>query len=152
MCNELIKACCPEGHFGQDCVPCIGYPDNICNNRGYCLGNGTRSGNGKCICFKEYSGEVCDQCAKNYFPNGIIEKVLAEQKFDLPEKCEKCDQSCSTCYSNGSKSCNSCRTGYHWDDVHGCVDVNECSSLETNTCKENTYCNNIVGSYKCQRK
>jgi len=153
LCNGISKSCCPEGHFGLSCVPCSGYPGEVCYGRGYCAGNGTREGTGGCICFKGFKGQNCEKCAKNYFASGTIDKLVGQQVVQIPEKCERCDRSCdSTCHSSGPKGCSTCRKGFMWDNEHGCIDVNECGQLETNPCKESTYCSNTEGSFKCLRK
>ena len=153
LCNEVIKVCCPNGHFGPDCKPCSGYPDNVCNNRGYCSGNGTRQGTGKCVCFQEFDGDTCGKCANNYFASETTEIKIDDGDTFLPKHCYKCDTSCATsCHSTGPKGCNVCRSGYIWDNDIGCIDINECSNMETNPCSESTYCVNTQGSYKCYSK
>lgn len=148
LCNGKLEVCCPEGHFGSKCLPCPGFPDNVCNGRGFCAGNGTRDGVGTCNCFDGFDGDFCDRCAKNYYQINSTNDNGDSTK--LPEQCLRCDRSCSgSCHSGGPKGCHVCRNGYNWDHEYGCIDVNECEQLETNPCKENMYCSNTIGSYKC---
>lgn len=57
-------------------------------------GDGTRKGNGLCVCNNGYEGENCDQCAKYYFV------VLKNDTFT----CEKCHKSCKEgCTDSGPK-------------------------------------------------
>lgn len=93
FCINATKLCCPELHYGENCTPCAGYPDRVCNNNGKCKGSGTRKGNGKCHCDVGYDGDYCDSCADNYFQ---------AYKDDTKLLCSKCHQSCeSTCQSAG---------------------------------------------------
>lgn len=95
FCIETIKHCCPDFHYGENCTPCAGYPDKICNNNGKCKGSGTRKGNGKCLCDPGYEGDYCDTCANNYFQS---------YKDDSKLLCSKCHHSCErTCKSAGPK-------------------------------------------------
>nr|XP_027196690.1 cysteine-rich with EGF-like domain protein 2 [Dermatophagoides pteronyssinus] len=152
LCNQISQACCPDGHFGADCQPCHGYPNNVCYNRGYCSGNGTRKGQGNCICHIGFDGEFCEKCSSNYLAIGIIEMNYEEKIQNIPEQCIRCDQSCaSSCHSLGPQGCHVCRTGYFRDNDKGCIDIDECnvSDVELNPCKFQTYCMNTQGSYKC---
>lgn len=93
FCIDKMKSCCPEFHYGPDCLPCMGYPDNICNKNGKCKGAGTRKGNGKCNCESGYSGDYCDSCSTNYY---------ISYKDDNKLLCSKCHASCDgTCTKEG---------------------------------------------------
>lgn len=85
LCIDNIKICCPDLHYGPNCLPCLGYPDQVCSNNGKCKGSGTRKGNGKCSCDTEYDGEKCDQCASNYYESYRDNNKLL---------CSKCHVSC----------------------------------------------------------
>lgn len=85
LCIDKLKHCCPDFHFGTNCTPCDGYPNNVCSNNGKCKGSGTRKGSGKCACNEGYSGEKCDQCAQMYF-----EMYRDETKL----LCSKCHPAC----------------------------------------------------------
>lgn len=149
LCNDVASACCPEGHYGPSCTPCQGYPEQVCNGRGYCAGNGTREGKGNCKCFRGYGGKQCEKCAKSYFDAEATESS-GDSANQIPKICQRCDRSCaSSCHSSGPRGCHVCGKGYTWDQETGCIDVNECSELEVNPCTESTYCSNTVGSFKC---
>lgn len=82
--------CCPDLHFGKDCTPCLGFPDNVCNNNGKCRGSGTRKGDGKCNCDKGYAGDYCGQCKESYYVAYKDDKKL------LCAECHSaCDGSCT---------------------------------------------------------
>ena len=140
-----MNACCPEGHFGPECKPCVGFPDNVCSGRGYCAGNGSRDGVGKCVCDDGYAGLDCNKCAKKFFRqiNGTDNRLV----------CEACDKSCQdSCRSAGPKGCLVCSGGYIWDNDYGCVDIDECIDIGVNPCESNAFCVNTEGSFYCYRK
>ncbi|XP_044741782.1 cysteine-rich with EGF-like domain protein 2 [Chrysoperla carnea] len=139
MCIEEVKVCCPNGHYGPECLPCNGYPDNICTNNGKCKGNGTRKGNGLCACDAGYTGEICNECNKGYFQ---------VYKDDHKVICDKCHESCKlTCKEGGPRGCDECSTGWYHSDK-GCIDINECVK-QPDICERNQFCVNSPGSYKC---
>ncbi|KAM7542300.1 hypothetical protein Aperf_G00000010092 [Anoplocephala perfoliata] len=140
FCNEKLKYCCPWNTFGADCSRCS--PCNVEN--GYCDGNGTRSGDGHCVCRKGFSGKTCDECDllthfQSFFENGSI-------------NCVPCHSSCSGGCSDGtSSSCFSCAPGYLLVKESGknlCQDIDEC---ENSPCKKGTYCINNAGSFFCAK-
>lgn len=96
FCIDKIKHCCPDLHYGEDCTPCVGYPDHVCNNNGKCKGSGTRKGNGRCSCDLGYGGEQCNECAENYF------EAYRDDKKLLCTKCHvSCDGSCTAAGPTG---------------------------------------------------
>jgi len=137
--------CCPHLHYGLNCDACPGFPDNICNQRGYCDGNGTTSGSGKCVCEPQFGGKTCEKCGKGYFQVTDIEMNNTNNEQPI---CEKCDASCGQCRGRGSRNCVSCRDGYVWDQQLGCFDMDECVS---NPCVGNTFCINTEGSHYCYK-
>ena len=140
-----MKACCPDGHFGPECKPCPGFPTNVCRGHGYCAGNGSRDGSGRCVCNTGFAGLECNKCAKKFFQS------LNDTNGELV--CEPCDRSCQEgCRSSGPKGCLVCAPGYLWDNDFGCVDIDECVDLGTNPCEANTFCINTEGSFYCYRK
>jgi hypothetical protein len=36
LCIDRLKSCCAANHYGADCKPCPGFPDNVCNKSGKC--------------------------------------------------------------------------------------------------------------------
>jgi hypothetical protein len=36
LCIDTLKYCCPDDHYGADCKPCPGFPNNVCNKSGKC--------------------------------------------------------------------------------------------------------------------
>jgi len=36
LCIDTLKSCCPDNHYGANCKPCPGFPDNVCNKNGKC--------------------------------------------------------------------------------------------------------------------
>ena len=93
LCVEYAHVCCPDLHFGKNCTPCKGYPDNVCSNNGKCKGSGTRKGNGKCTCDEGYAASECNICADMYF-----EAYRDDNKL----LCSKCPPPCKgSCTKNG---------------------------------------------------
>lgn len=144
LCIDLLKHCCPEKHFGPDCLPCEGFPENVCSGNGKCKGAGTRKGNGQCTCDAGYSGRNCGECATGYF-----ESYRDEVKF----LCTKCHPACDgTCSKGGSEACDKCKDGWEMKEGKGCVDINECLVNGKDACKGNKFCVNNEGSYECLGK
>ncbi|XP_046984885.1 cysteine-rich with EGF-like domain protein 2 [Schistocerca americana] len=140
LCIEKMEFCCPENHFGSDCTPCPGYPDNICGKNGKCKGAGTRKGNGKCLCDSGYAGDNCDRCNETSYE---------AYRDDTKLLCSPCHMSCvNGCSGAGPKGCSSCREGWLKDEKMGCIDVDECLSLDR-ACRKNQFCVNNEGSFSC---
>lgn len=134
LCIETLKHCCPSHHFGESCLPCPLDKENmICSGHGRCDGEGTRQGNGLCICKRGYTGPYCEACSKNYY-----------KLFE--GSCERCDKACDGCSSAGPAACQRCNTGWKLDSSV-CTDIDECA---TSICKSDQYCINKEGSYSCQ--
>ncbi|VDL63790.1 unnamed protein product [Hymenolepis diminuta] len=141
FCNDKLKYCCPFNTFGVNCSNCD--PCNI--EHGQCDGNGTRSGNGKCVCQKGYSGSTCDECNprthfQSFFENGSL-------------NCIPCHPSCSGgCSDETESSCVSCAHGFSLvednDGKKSCQDIDEC---EKSPCKWGTFCINQFGTYSCNK-
>ena len=36
LCIQKLRVCCPDHHYGPDCKPCPGFPDEECNGNGKC--------------------------------------------------------------------------------------------------------------------
>lgn len=140
LCIDNIEVCCPEFHFGRECMPCPGYPDKICNNNGKCKGSGTRKGDGKCHCYQGYAGDYCDECAKSYY-----ESYRDEKKF----LCSGCHISCDgPCFKAGPKGCSKCKPGWVMSKEDECLDINECAA-PINPCTPLQFCVNNDGSFRC---
>ena len=46
--------------------------------------------------------------------------------------------------------CKECNVGWIYDPDHGCLEINECSTLDP--CKKNEFCINNEGSFTCLGK
>ncbi|XP_060084406.1 cysteine-rich with EGF-like domain protein 2 isoform X2 [Ylistrum balloti] len=140
LCIVNMKVCCPENTFGPNCKECPGGKKRPCTGNGNCEGGGTRKGTGKCNCNTGYEGDLCDSCKDGYFE---------EIKNDTHIACKGCHRSCqSTCWEDGPKGCDDCKTGYTQTEEEGCQDIDECSA-ETSPCEKGKYCSNSEGSYFC---
>jgi len=141
LCVDHLKVCCPSDHFGPECQACsvLGLGGKVCGGNGKCKGSGTRKGNGKCSCTKEYSGERCDQCSGGHYQSFRDEAKLL---------CSPCHKACEGfCSGSGPKSCTKCRKGYDMNTEHGCLDVDECQ--QEAPCDKNKFCVNTDGAHKC---
>ncbi|KPJ08534.1 Cysteine-rich with EGF-like domain protein 2 [Papilio machaon] len=135
LCVSTLQYCCPQNHYGPLCTACpVDENNKICGEKGSCDGDGTRKGNGSCICNRGFAGEFCENCAENY--------------YSTPEAdCKPCHKACNNCKGEGAAACVICQTGWELE-VDVCTDVNEC--LKENLCKVNEYCINWEGSYSCK--
>ncbi|XP_023948959.2 cysteine-rich with EGF-like domain protein 2 isoform X2 [Bicyclus anynana] len=139
ICIDKLKFCCPKNHFGKDCKPCLGDHSNLCSGNGKCRGEGTRKGNGTCLCDTGYYGENCDQCADGYF---------LSYKDDNKMLCSECHVAClGGCQGGTPKDCVACKPGFIFDTSVGCLDINECE--DDKTCTEDQICLNSLGSFAC---
>lgn len=89
-------------------------------------GGGTRKGNGKCSCSKEYDGEECDKCS-----SGFYESFKDASKL----LCSPCHKACAGyCSGPGPKACAKCEKGYEMNTEHGCMvsdyQVLECKTIQ----------------------
>lgn len=100
FCINTFKHCCPDLHYGPNCTPCQGYPDNICSNNGKCKGAGTRKGSGLCNCDLGYTGPQCDNCSDTHYISYKDDKKL------LCSKCHiSCSGPCTKAGPEGNKKC-----------------------------------------------
>ena len=77
------------------------------------IGGGTRKGNGKCSCSREYDGEQCDKCASGFYESF---------KDDSKLLCSSCHKACAGyCSGPGPKACAKCEKGYEMNTEHGCM-------------------------------
>lgn len=163
ICIQKLKYCCPQNSFGQRCKKCP-----MCNTNEQCHGEGSRSGNGTCVCKDGHSGPNCISCLPGYYSPGE-KKILIKTAEDVgPSKanlqdnnryehyanetiCKKCHKSCQYCRAGGPDGCEVCRQGYSFIPNDGCSDIDECVK-ERGICGLNTFCVNTEGSYFCYGK
>lgn len=141
LCVDKQKVCCEANHFGADCKPCevMGGNGKLCSGNGKCKGGGTRKGNGKCSCSKEYDGEECDKCS-----SGFYESFKDASKL----LCSPCHKACAGyCSGPGPKACAKCEKGYEMNTEHGCMDIDEC--IVSKPCTKDKFCVNTEGTFRC---
>lgn len=139
LCIEKLKNCCPNHHYGENCEPCKGGVEDVCNGNGKCKGDGTRKGNGECACDLGYKGERCELCESGYYES---------YKDDKKALCSKCHKACNgQCVKGGVTGCTSCNQGWAFEENQGCVDIDECG--EKASCDKNKFCVNEEGSFQC---
>ncbi|VDL92368.1 unnamed protein product [Schistocephalus solidus] len=142
VCVHSANFCCPWNKFGVTCAVC-----SKCSSfGGFCDGNGTRTGSGKCICRNGYIGEDCQSCnTSTHFA------VLESDGL----QCLPCHPSClKGCTDASASTCVDCKAG--WKATQSgkhCADIdeyiNECSAESTVCRGEHEKCVNTPGSYRC---
>lgn len=134
VCIKELKFCCPRNSFGPKCTKCI-----ECNSNQHCHGEGTRQGNGTCVCKDGHQGPDCNSCSKGYYSKRDNSTIIS---------CKPCHRSCLYCRHDGPLGCDVCQKGFTWLPSYGCSDVDECVKNKK-ICGENTFCVNTEGSYFC---
>ncbi|XP_043824512.1 protein disulfide isomerase CRELD2 isoform X2 [Dromiciops gliroides] len=167
FCVETLEVCCPSGTYGPDCLECPGGSKQPCRGNGYCNGDGSRGGDGRCMCHMGYEGPLCMDCVEGYFSTlrndthsvcTDVDECAAETPacdegfYCLNNNgsfsCKECDSSCSGCVGEGPGHCINCTAGYAQEDG-ACRDVDECSLPEKVCLQEHQKCFNTPGSYVC---
>ncbi|XP_063971397.1 fibrillin-2-like isoform X3 [Lytechinus pictus] len=124
---------CTAGWTGDHCDidfnPCDGY----CYDQVLCTDNLPPALDaicGPCPSHLTGDGRQCtniDECANNTL--------------------NECDQMCTDKLDGYDCSCND---GYILHpDQRGCIDIDECRNVTTHACRNNSRCNNIMGSFEC---
>lgn len=144
VCIKDLKYCCPRNSFGPKCVKC-----QQCGPNHHCRGDGSRSGDGHCICKEGHTGSNCTLCDQGYY---LDKSVDAPSNATLSKTiCLKCHRSCMYCRQEGPSGCEVCQSGFSWIPGYGCSDIDECIQNKK-ICGENTFCVNTEGSYFCYGK
>lgn len=149
VCIKELKLCCPRQSYGPKCNKCVD-----CNVNEHCHGEGTRQGNGTCVCKEGHSGPHCMSCQKGFHQEKLS---VGSEKFEqkatelLMKKvlCKACHKSCLYCRHGGPLGCEVCQKGFTWIPDHGCSDIDECTQSNNKICGQNTFCVNTEGSYFC---
>lgn len=147
VCIQRLKYCCPAQSFGPKCKKCL-----KCNSNEKCLGEGSRTGNGTCVCKDGHSGPNCSSCLPGYYSSGKRTTIQTHRKGLQNEDeiiCKPCHRSCLYCRDEGQKSCEVCKSGFTWIPSFGCSDIDECVQDREICGKKNTFCVNTEGSYFC---
>lgn len=147
VCIKELKFCCPRNSYGPKCSKCV-----QCNVNEHCHGEGTRQGNGSCVCEEGHFGPSCSSCHKGYYPEKLgIEQKNGVKSDSIVRKvlCKPCHRSCLYCRHGGPLGCEVCRKGFTFIPEHGCSDVDECIQSNNKICGDNTFCVNTEGSYFC---
>ncbi|XP_064072831.1 cysteine-rich with EGF-like domain protein 2 [Vanessa tameamea] len=135
LCIENLQYCCPKNHYSESCTLCPHIKNNkICGGNGKCDGEGTRKGDGHCICKRGFTGIDCEECSYNFYNASN-------------ESCKPCHKACDGCQGDGVETCVKCAAGWTMNSGK-CVDNNEC--LDLSLCKSNEYCINKEGTFACK--
>lgn len=142
VCIRELKLCCPAQSFGPNCSKCP-----RCSPNELCHGEGTRSGNGSCLCKPGHTGDGCNNCLPGFFKDETALKLPPDSSRRL--LCKACHRSCQQCRAPGPMGCEVCRPGFTWQPGFGCSDVDECIESNNEICGQNTFCVNTEGAYFC---
>lgn len=142
ICIKELKYCCPENSYGPKCTKCP-----KCAKNEQCQGEGTRSGNGSCVCRQGHFGPNCNSCLRGFYSDqGALRLPQTPNKMIL---CKPCHRSCEYCRQAGPQGCEVCRKGFNFVPDYGCLDIDECLQSQNKICGQNTFCVNTEGSYFC---
>lgn len=144
LCIQETKLCCPANSYGPRCHKCP-----KCESNQECHLEGTRGGNGTCICIEGHTGSDCSSCLPGYYKEMILQDI-SNNKDAHRNRCLPCHRSCSQCTSGHASGCKVCRKGFEWVPRWGCLDIDECNiSAKAKVCQGNKFCVNTEGSYYC---
>lgn len=143
VCIKELKYCCPRNSYGPRCTKC-----KSCDLNETCSGEGTRTGNGTCVCKEGHSGQNCSYCSPGYYDEKP-KYTPNDKNSTIKTYCKPCHRSCLFCRREGSLGCEVCRSGFTWVPIYGCSDVDECIQSNNKICRDNTFCVNTEGSYFC---
>lgn len=152
VCIKELKLCCPHRAYGPRCTKCP-----ACGPNQHCHGEGTRTGNGSCVCKSGHSKPpACATCLPGYYMDYVRSSAIPSSANDNSNEaeqqallCKPCHRSCKFCRKAGPLGCEVCQKGFTWVQGFGCSDVDECVQSKKKICGENTFCVNTEGSYFC---
>ncbi|KAH9524469.1 hypothetical protein Btru_054660 [Bulinus truncatus] len=159
QCNDIDECTDPMVFTDCDlatqiCVNSIGNYSCACK-KGYYL-----SPSDKCEDIDECGADIdgCEQLCDNKPGSYNCQCFLGYALTDDRRHCLKAKDPCSSlnlncsfgCTINNNKSSECfCPRGYRLSESDNCLDINECSSFETNLCAYKEGCVNTNGSYSC---
>ncbi|MEE6480097.1 hypothetical protein FKM82_012459 [Ascaphus truei] len=177
-CNATVKVpeCC-KGFYGLTCNPCPGGFSNPCSGNGQCMDGMT--GNGTCVCDKEFTGSMCQSCSdtNKYGPrcdkkcqciHGTCDSQIKGDGSCISGTCKEgfagmfCDKKTTPCgplvnFCHAHADCEYssgalsciCKAGYEGDGTY-CREVKACATESIGTCNVNAQCIETgPGTHKC---
>ena len=150
---------CVSNRYGEDCsIVCELSPGfYTCSSKGEKICEERRKGEDCTLCYEQFTGESCENCAKDYYP----EDTCAVHCPPAPNRYICTDQGQKQCLQNRTGSdCEECISNHYGEDCSTfCEETDNytCDKSGGKICKEHFYpaekcdinCESVLGNFTC---